>query len=110
MQESNAAPSGLVSTGAPEFLLGEVLRLHLSTAPAAEHGWVAALSDPVLGPAMALLHAAPEQKWTVSELAQEAAVSRSLLDSRFRQVLGRAPIRYLTEWRMHVAQDLLATT
>ena len=33
-----------------------------------------------------------------------------LLDERFRQVLGRSPIRYLTEWRMHVAEDLLAST
>jgi AraC-like DNA-binding protein len=24
------------------------------------------------------------------------------------QVLGRAPIRYLTDWRMHLAEDLLA--
>ena len=24
--------------------------------------------------------------------------------------LGRSPIRYLTEWRMHLAEDLLATT
>ena len=37
-------------------------------------------------------------------------MSRSLLDERFRQVLGRSPIRYLTEWRMHVAEDLPATT
>ena len=29
---------------------------------------------------------------------------------RFRHVLGRSPIRYLTEWRMHLAEDLLATT
>jgi AraC-like DNA-binding protein len=36
------------------------------------------------------------------------AVSRSVLDDRFRQVLGRSPIRYLTEWRMHLAEDLLA--
>ncbi len=25
-------------------------------------------------------------------------------------MLGRSPIRYLTEWRMHVAEDLLAST
>jgi transcriptional regulator GlxA family with amidase domain len=25
-------------------------------------------------------------------------------------VLSRSPIRYLTEWRLHVAQELLATT
>jgi AraC-like DNA-binding protein len=104
------SPSGQVPTRFPEFLLVEVLRLHLATAPAAEHGWLAALSDPVLRPAMALLHGAPEYKWTVSELAKEAAVSRSLLDARFRQVLGLAPIQYVTEWRMHMAQDLLATT
>ena len=45
-----------------------------------------------------------------AELASGAAVSRSLLDERFRQVLGRSPIRYLTEWRMHLAEELLATT
>jgi AraC-like DNA-binding protein len=33
-----------------------------------------------------------------------------LLDQRFRAVLGLSPIRYLTEWRMHVAADLLAST
>jgi AraC-like DNA-binding protein len=46
----------------------------------------------------------------VTELAQTTRVSRSLLDGRFRQVLGSSPIRYLTEWRMHVAEGLLATT
>ena len=38
------------------------------------------------------------------------SVSVSLLDERFREVLGVPPIRYLTGWRMHVAQDLLAST
>lgn len=99
-----------VATRLPELLLTEVLRLHLATTPAAERGWVAALSDPVLGPAMALMHGAPERRWTVADLAAEVAVSRSVLDDRFRQVLGRSPIRYLTEWRMHMAEDLLATT
>jgi AraC-like DNA-binding protein len=46
----------------------------------------------------------------VAELAAQAAVSRSLLDERFRLVLGRSPIRYLTEWRMHVAEELLVST
>jgi AraC-like DNA-binding protein len=64
----------------------------------------------VLAPALSFLHGAPEHKWTVAELAAAAAVSRSLLDERFRQVLGRSPIRYLTEWRMHLAEDLLANT
>ena len=46
----------------------------------------------------------------ISVDAWSAGVSRSLLDDRFRQVLGCSPIRYLTDWRMHVAQDLLRST
>jgi AraC-like DNA-binding protein len=103
-------PSVPVSTRVAETLLIEVLRIHLATAPAAERGWVAALRDPILAPAMAELHAAPERKWTVAELAASVAVSRSVLDERFRRVLGRPPIRYLADWRMHVAKELLATT
>ena len=59
---------------------------------------------------MAAIHAAPERRWTVDDLAAQAGVSRSRLDARFHEVLGRSPIRYLNEWRMHIAQDLLATT
>lgn len=108
-----ATPSNVsanqISTRLPELVLIEVLRLHLATAPAADHGWIAALRDPVLAPALSLLHREPARKWTVAELAAGAAVSRSLLDERFRRVLGRSPIRYLTEWRMHLAEELLAT-
>jgi AraC-like DNA-binding protein len=109
-----SAPSNVSSrvatTRLPELVLIEVLRAHLASAPAADRGWLAALGDPVLAPALSLLHGEPERKWTVAELASGAAVSRSLLDERFRRVLGRSPIRYLTEWRMHLADDLLATT
>ncbi len=99
-----------IPTRLPEMLLIEVLRQHLATAPVVEHGWLAALHDPVLNPALSALHAAPERKWTVPDLARVAAVSRSGFDDRFRQALGRSPIRYLTEWRMHLAQDLLSST
>ena len=106
---TSASPNP-ITTRLPELVLIEVLRSHLATAPGADHGWLAALRDPVLAPALSLLHASPEHKWTVADLASRAAVSRSLLDDRFRQVLGRSPIRYLTEWRMHLARELLATT
>ena len=110
----HAAPSSssvdVITTRLPELVLIEVLRAHLATAPAADHGWLAALNDPVLAPALARLHHEPGRKWTVADLASEAAVSRSVLDDRFRHVLGRSPIRYLTEWRMHLATELLVTT
>jgi transcriptional regulator GlxA family with amidase domain len=109
-QHTAFGPLASISTRLPELLLIEVLRLHLATAPAVERGWLAALRDPVLASALSMVHGAPERKWTVAELAADAAVSRSLLDSRFRQILGLSPIRYLTDWRMHTAQQLLATT
>jgi AraC-like DNA-binding protein len=112
LELSAAAPSAEHTRGArlPELVLVEVLRLHLASAPAVERGWIGAVRDPVLAPALARLHAEPERKWTVAELAAESTVSRSLLDERFRHTLGLSPIRYLTEWRMHLATELLAST
>lgn len=109
-QPAQLAQPSRAATRLPELLLTEMLRLHLSTAPAADAGLLAALRDPVLAPALAALHRSPDRKWTVTDLAAQAKVSRSLLDQRFRDQLGRSPIRYLTQWRMHIAQDLLRST
>jgi AraC-like DNA-binding protein len=97
-------------TNVPELLLMEVLKLHLATMPVDQTGWLHALGDPVLAPALAAIHAAPEHKWNLLSLAREASVSVSLLDERFRDSLGLAPIQYLTGWRIHVAKDLLRTS
>ena len=78
-------PAEPFSTRLPELVLIEVLRIHLASAPATDRGWIAALHDPVLAPALARLHAAPERKWTVTALASSVAVSRSVLDERFRR-------------------------
>jgi AraC-like DNA-binding protein len=93
----------------PELLLVEMLRLHFARTPI-DVGWVRALSDPVLAPVLAAMHGAPEQKWDLISLARIANVSVSLLDERFRALLGLAPIRYLTVWRMHVAGELLQSS
>jgi AraC-like DNA-binding protein len=97
-------------TSIPELLLLEALKLHLASAPVVDTGWVRALRDPVLAPALAALHAEPARKWTVADLAHEAHASTSLLDERFRELLGLAPIRYLAGWRMHLAEDLLRSS
>ena len=108
--EETSTGGGVRGTKLPEMLLVEVLRLHLADAPASDRGWLAGLRDPVLAPAMKAIHTSPERKWTVADLASEAAVSRSSLDGRFREVLGLPPMRYVNEWRMRVAQELLSTT
>jgi AraC-like DNA-binding protein len=94
----------------PQLLLVEVLKLHLASAPATEVGFVRALHDPVVAPAMALIHREPARKWSVADLAAAVNVSASSLDDRFREAMGIPPIRYLTGWRMHLAQDLLTGT
>jgi len=110
LEGSSGESGGVRSTKLPELLLIDALRLHLANAPATEHGWLAGLRDSVLAPAMKAIHTSPERRWTVKDLAMEAAVSRSSLDERFREILGLSPIRYANEWRMRVAQDLLANT
>ncbi len=82
-----------------DVLLVQILRAWLPNQPS----WLGALRDPVVGAAVAKLHADPAREWTTSALAREAAVSRATLTRRFASVLGEAPAAYLTRWRMDVA-------
>lgn len=77
-----------------------------------EHGtgWHAALADDVAGPALRAMHSDPARPWTLALLAREAQVSRTTLANRFSRLVGTPPLTYLTEWRMALAADLLATS
>jgi AraC-like DNA-binding protein len=97
-------------TATPRSIFVDTMRLHAESLSPEQSGWLAGLTDPILGPAIAALHAAPAAPWTVVELAKRVATSRTVLDERFRKRLGRAPMRYLTEWRLQIAADLLRTT
>ena len=88
-----------------EVLLVEALRS--AAAEAAPHGIVRALADPRLALAIRRLHQDPARPWTVEQMAEEAALSRSAFFNRFRQKLGVAPMEYLTSWRMALARNLL---
>lgn len=69
--------------------------------------WWAAQRDPVVGDALRLLHGDPAAPWTVADLADRTGVSRSTLAKRFSQLVGEAPLTYLTHWRMALAADRL---
>ena len=45
--------------------------------------------------------------WTVETLAETAGMSRSAFAARFKELLGQAPLEYVTEWRMQKAMKLL---
>lgn len=70
-------------------------------------GLLAALADPSVGRALAAMHRAPEQDWTVATLGREANASRARFAKRFQQFLGCGPIEYLGQLRMTRAMELL---
>lgn len=91
--------------------LAEVLLIELlSDLDESESGFVAALSDPTVAAALSAIHSNPARDWTVSSLAAHVAASRSTLASRFTELVGESPIRYLTRWRMHQGALLLRET
>lgn len=105
---------------ASRFLLSmfvEKLRCHLvaamteaSSRPEKRIGPLQAALDPCLGVVLRLVHAKPERDWTVHSLARESGLSRSAFADRFRTLVGRPPLQYVTEIRMQKATELLETT
>jgi AraC-like DNA-binding protein len=73
-------------------------------------GWLHALSDDTVGPALHAMHGAPGKPWTLATLAREAGVSRTTLATHFTRLVGTPPLTYLTDWRMTLAANLLAET
>ncbi|UGQ11323.1 AraC family transcriptional regulator [Yinghuangia sp. ASG 101] len=71
-------------------------------------GWYRGAMDPVAGPALEAIHGHPGAPWSVGSLAAEANVSRAHFAKRFTEVMGRPPLSYLTDWRMHIAEELLS--
>jgi len=90
-----------------ELMFVEVLRRYFHTLPPGQTGWLAGLHDEVVGRALGLLHGRPAHPWTLDELAREATTSRSSLARRFQDLMGQAPMQYLTRWRMQIAATLL---
>ena len=93
-----------------ELMFIEVVRHFLTTLPPGNVGWLAGLKDPCVGRALASMHARPSHDWTLEHLAQEAAVSRSVLAERFTAIVGLPPMHYLASWRMQLALALLRSS
>jgi AraC-like DNA-binding protein len=90
-----------------ELMFVEILREYMQRLPADQGGWLAGLNDPYVGKALRLMHANPARDWTVDDLGREAAVSRSVLAQRFTDLVGETPMRYLANWRMQLAKQMM---
>jgi AraC-like DNA-binding protein len=93
-----------------EFLLVQVVRRHAQRLTPRDMNWLAALNDPVVGRALQAIHCDATRRWTVNELAREAATSRSVLSERFTAMVGQSPIEYLTGFRIQLAAERLRKT
>ena len=95
-----------------DILLVQLLRAWLATDPAQARtpSWLSALTDPVAGPALAVLHTQPGRDWTILSLAAAIGVSRATLARRFPAQVGCTPAAYLTRWRMDLAAVRLRDT
>ena len=102
------AGSETMLTRMAELMFVDVLRHYLEKMPERQNGWLAGLRDEVVGPALGLLHQHPERAWTLADLSREVATSRTVLASRFSEIVGVSPMSYLTRWRLQLASEQLA--
>jgi transcriptional regulator GlxA family with amidase domain len=93
-----------------EVLFIEMLRRYIAQLPLEQTGWLAGLRDPEVANTLALLHRKPAHPWTISSLASEVGISRSVLAERFRRYLSETPMAYLTRWRLQLGAQLLTST
>lgn len=89
-----------------EYFLIQVLR-HIIETGELGGGVLAAIADRRLSLAVAAMHRNPAHSWSLEELADVAGMSRARFAVNFRNVTGITPHKYLTEWRISVAQNLL---
>lgn len=91
-----------------EVLFVEAMRSQIrSMLTGGSPSWLRAIADPQIGEALRLMHAQPHRPWTVPELAEGVAMSRSAFAERFRRLVGETPLDHLTRWRMVRAAAML---
>jgi AraC-like DNA-binding protein len=90
-----------------EMMFVDLIRMHLSSMPENQTGWLSALRDRHVGKVLSLMHAKPSESWTLEKLSSQAGLSRSALQDRFVELVGQPPMQYLRCWRMQVASNLL---
>jgi len=92
-----------------EVLFIQILRAYSKQA---DHqlSYFSALMDKHISQALKLIHSSPERDWTVEILAAEIGLSRSSFYTKFNQLVGVPPMKYVFKWRMMQARDKLENT
>jgi AraC family transcriptional regulator, alkane utilization regulator len=91
-----------------QLLFTQAVRLYLHSLAGDKRTWLGSLTDPEIGQVLAVMARRMGEPWTVSDLADEVAMSRSSFAARFTERVGMPPLQYLTEIRMNRACEMLA--
>ena len=110
LSEANYPGKELIIERLLETLLVEALRWDIIGDNAASAGLLYGLRDPAIARVLRAIHDDVRAKWTVANLAGIAGMSRSAFAARFHEVLGCAPIEYLSRWRIAIAKDALLSS
>lgn len=106
-QTQDKPGAGIASAQIAQLMFVELLRAHLAASGLFPTGWLRALGNPRLAPSLRMMHAEPGRDWKLEELASECAMSRTTFALHFNASVGVTPLRYLTEWRMRLAERSL---
>src|SRR6185369_16344489 len=106
-QAAELPGASLASAQLAQLILVQILRVHLETSDFLAPGWLRALGDPGIAPALRLMHSDPARPWHLEELARATAMSRTTFCLRFKTVAGVPPLTYLLHWRMRIAERAL---
>jgi AraC-like DNA-binding protein len=102
--------TNIVSSQLAQLIFVLILRAYVETSPPMAAGWLRALSDRNLAPAIKLMHGEPGRSWRLEELAKATGMSRTVFMERFKTAAGVTPLVYLTNWRMRLAERMLRET
>jgi AraC-like DNA-binding protein len=92
-----------------ELLFVDAIRDYAESLP--QRGdWLGGLKDRYVSHGLSLMYASPGAGWSLDSLAKSVGVSRSVLAEHFIRCTGMAPMRYLSQWRLHLAADALGHT
>ena len=72
-----------------------------------DEGMLAGLSHPKLAKVLELIHNEPDKTYSMTQLASEAAMSRTVFMATFKSTVGTTPGDYQQRWRVELAQSLL---
>lgn len=103
--ERPALGTELVVSRLVDIVLVQTLRFHAANSE--RSGWIGALFDRKVGPALRAMHGDLGCRWTVAMLASLCGMSRSSFAMTFKARVGSAPLDYLVQWRMHRAGAML---